>query len=210
MIQLRGGLRGETVHTFSHFTEDIYICLINPDVAAMYLSQNSRKSLKAPASSLHRPAETTFSDSPPGLAEPQHHQRAVVHQPIPLPPAGLAVLSVSWSFVLSCDSIQDAMKLLPSFSVCFLPGVFTNVYLTVKSSLSTTATLNIRIENDIEHWPVSRMVFFFLYWNYEADYILKHRTWAFRGLLMLLRTFEDGSHYIVLNLAGMTAVSLMG
>lgn len=159
---------GETIHTFSHFTDDdISKCLINPDVAAMYLSQNSRKSLKVPASSLRRLAEVNFSDSPPGPAEPQHHQRvladsAVIQQPVPLPLARLAVLSVSWGFVLSCDSIQDAMKLLLSFIVCFLPGVFTNVYLTVKTYLSTTATLNIRIKNDIKHWPVSQMVFLFL------------------------------------------------
>lgn len=176
----------------------------------MYLSQNSRKSLKAPASSLRPPAEATFSDSPPGLAEPQHHQRvlagsAVVQQPVPLPPAGLAVLSVSWGFLLSCDSNQDAMKLLLSFSVCFLPGAFTNVYLTVKSSLSTTATLNIRIKkmtSSIDRWVGQFFSF--------SNYILKHRTWAFRGLLVPLKMFEDGSHSIVLNVAGMTAVSLMG
>lgn len=66
----------------------------------MYLSQNSRKSLKGSASPLRCPAEATFSDPPPGLGEPQHQQRvladsAIVQQPVPLPPAGLAVVSVS-------------------------------------------------------------------------------------------------------------------
>lgn len=105
-------------------------CLINPDVAAMYHTQNSRKqSLKTPPPSLHRPLEATFSGFPPGLAEPQHHQGvptdSIVQQPISLPLAGLAVLSVSWGFVLffflSCDLNQEAVKLLCSVSVCFPP-----------------------------------------------------------------------------------------
>lgn len=67
----------------------------------MYPSRSSRTPLKAPAP-LRRPAEATFGRSPPGLSAepPQRRHRvladpAAVQQPVPLPPAGLAVLSVS-------------------------------------------------------------------------------------------------------------------
>lgn len=101
-------------------------CLINPDVAAMYHTQNSPKqSLKTPPPSLCHPVEATFSGSPPGLAEPQHHQRvltdSIVQQPVSLPLTGLAVLSVSWGFVVLCDLNQVTLMLLLSFSVCFSP-----------------------------------------------------------------------------------------
>lgn len=52
-------------------------------------------------------------------------------------------------------------------SVCvFLPGVFTNVYLTVKSSLSTTATLNVRIKkmtSSIDRWVGRFFLFLYLF-----------------------------------------------
>lgn len=60
-----------------------------------------------------------------------------------------------WFFSLSCDLNQEAVKQLRSVGVFSLPGVFTNVYLTVKSSLSTTATLNVRIKkmtSSIDRW----------------------------------------------------------
>lgn len=149
-------------------------CLINPDVAAMYHTQNSRKqSLKPPPPSLRRPLEATFSGSPPGLAEVQHHQGvladSIVQQPVSLPLAGLAVLSVSWGF---CFFFCCVIWIRRRWSCCvhsvcvFLPGVFTNVYLTVKSSLSTTATLNVRIKkmtSSIDRWVGRFFLFLYLF-----------------------------------------------
>lgn len=54
--------------------------------------------------------------------------------------------------------------MLLSSAACLLPGAFPNVYLKVKTSLSTTATLNTSRKNDIQHRPVSRTPLLFLHW----------------------------------------------
>lgn len=58
-------------------------------------------------------------------------------------------------FCFESQGGDEAVSVI-SCGIFFLIGSVTNVYLTIKRPLSNTLLLN-RIQNDLEHWPVSQM-----------------------------------------------------
>lgn len=91
--------------------------------------------------------------------------RPCLHSAAPSSPShrtGCTVSKVRFSFTIWFELVycfeslggDEAVVSCHFMWFIFLKGSFTNVYLTIKRPLSNTATLN-RIQDDLEHWPVS-------------------------------------------------------